>query len=189
IPEYVLVDAGDAVDRDVGQGFVPADGLVDLGAQAEGAGHCVGGLGGAGGGVPGLEVGPDEHQLAGAEAVAVGDGSFLVGALPGTGVDEGAQLLGQRDQGGGNRLAVQPGHAEDARGDAQAGLGGEQGLHAGVLAVGGGADDVAGGLRVVYALFYAYNDGDGAGLVGDGLQAARQGALGTGGADGGGDVG
>src|SRR5690606_2612217 len=123
------------------------------------------------------------------EAVAVGDGSFLVGALPGTGVDEGAQLLGQRDQGGGNRLAVQPGHAEDARGDAQAGLGGEERLHTGVLAVGRGADDVAGGLRVVFALFYAHDDGDGVGLVGDGLQAARQSAFGTGGTDGGGHIG
>ena len=112
---------------------MPADGLVDFGAQAQGAGDGPGGVGGVGGGVPGFELRPDEHQLAGAEAVAVGHGRFLVGTLPGAGVDERSQLLGNGDQGGGDGLAVQPRRSEDARGNAKLGLGSQQCLHAGYL--------------------------------------------------------
>src|SRR5690606_24625743 len=189
IPEDVAVDAGDAVDGDVGQSFVPAYGLVNLGAQAQSPGDGIGAVSAAGDGVPGFEVGPDEHQLAGAECITVGHRRLFVSTVPGAGVDKGTQLLCDGDQGGGDRLAVQGRHTEDARGDAQFGLGRQQCLHAGVLAALGAADDVTGSSSFVGALLHPNNDGERAGLVGNGLQAAGQRALAAGIAQGGANIG
>ncbi|MNP00708.1 hypothetical protein D3C76_925030 [compost metagenome] len=186
IPKHVGTDAGDAVDGDVGQGFVPAHLLVNFGAQAKGACDGRGFHGGVGGGVPVLEVRPDHHHFTGTKILAVGDRFFLGLAVPGTDVVEGAQLLANADQGGGHRLAVEAWHAEDARHHADFGLGGEQGFHAGVFAIGcGGANQSAVGLCLGRAFLDPHDDGVGLGLVGDGLQAHRQGAFYAGLADGG----
>lgn len=57
-------------------------------------------------------------------------------------------------------------------------LANQQRFHAGVLPAGGdAADDVGGGFRLALALFHPHHNGDGRRLVGDGIEAARQGAL------------
>ncbi|EMH75787.1 hypothetical protein EHI8A_239660 [Entamoeba histolytica HM-1:IMSS-B] len=189
IPEDVLADPGHAVHGHVGQGLVPADALVQLGTQAQGPGGGIGGDGGVLDGGPGQEVGPVEHELTGAELVAVGDGFFLGGAAVAVCIDEAAQLLGDGDHRGGDGLGVEPGHAQDARRDAQLGLGREQGFHAGITAIGDAADDVALQFGCIGAIGHADHDGDRLGLVGDRLQRLGQGALGAGFADSALDVG
>ena len=138
---------------------------------------------GAGGGVPVDEVRPDEHELAGAEAVTVGDGLGDVLAVPGAGVGEGTHLLGDGRQLGGDGEVVQARYAQDARTHAELHFGRQQGLEAGVLTLGcDAADDLGGLVRFLggivgaFAVGHAHHNGDGAGLVSDGVQAAGQGA-------------
>ncbi|MNP42172.1 hypothetical protein D3C76_1359240 [compost metagenome] len=56
---------------------MPADLLVDLGAQAQGPGHSRRWDGAIADGAPLLKVRPDDHDLTGAEVLAVGNGFFL----------------------------------------------------------------------------------------------------------------
>lgn len=96
-------------------------------------------------------------------------------AAAGGDISEGAQLLGDGDECGSDRLGIQARRAEDARYHAQAGLGGKQGLHAGVLAIGAdAADDRAVGRGFILARLHSHHNGRGVGLVGDRLQAGGQ---------------
>ena len=99
--------------------------------------------------------------------------------------------MGDGDQLVGHGQGVEAWGAEDARGNAEQGLGAEQGLEAGVLAVGGdGADDLAdlvgllGFVGFTRAFGYAHDDGHRAGVVCDCIQRCGQGALGASFADG-----
>ncbi|CAB5653355.1 Uncharacterised protein [Pseudomonas putida] len=148
-------------------------------------GHCRRGDGAIADGAPLLEVRPDDHDFTGTEVLAVGDGFFLGLAARAGDVDESAQLLADRDQGGGYRQGVEAWHSQNAWGDLEPGLGRQQRLHAGVFAgFGGGADQIAGGFLGGRTGCHSHHDSHGLGLVGDRLQAGGQGAGGTGFADG-----
>ena len=86
---HVDGEAGDAVDADVGDGFVPAHVLVKFGAQAEGDGDSVDGGRFLGRLVEAGEVRPHQHQFARMEVIAVGDDLFF-GIAHGTGIDKAA---------------------------------------------------------------------------------------------------
>lgn len=157
---------------------MPADLLVDLGPQTQRAGHGRGGGRGIGVWVPTDEIRPDSRQFASAEVLPVGDGLGHRFAIPRVGVGEATPLLRDGRQLGGHRQGIQARHTEDARAHAQLRLGREQRLEASVVAARGGrTDDVADGLRRIFALGYPHHHRDRAGLVGDGIQAAGERAL------------
>lgn len=154
---------------------MPTDLLIDPGAQAQCLGNSWRRHGLVDHGAPRQEVRPDHHGFARGEVLAVGDGLFLCLAAAGGDISEGAQLLGDGDECGSDRLGIQARHAEDARYHAQAGLGGKQGLHAGVLAIGAdAADDRAIGRGFILARLHPHHHSGGVGLVGDCLQACGQ---------------
>ncbi|MNH17874.1 hypothetical protein D3C79_775600 [compost metagenome] len=114
VPEHVGGQAGHAFNRDVGDGFMPANFLVDLGAQANRAGYGRCSDIGVGGGAPLHEIRPDDHDFAGAEVLAVGRGFFLGLAAVGTEVGETAQLLRDGYQGRSHGQGVQARYGQDA---------------------------------------------------------------------------
>ena len=105
---------------------MPAHGLVELGAQAQGDGYGADIQRLRVVGIKRLPLGPDHHQLTSAELVAVGgdlgDGFAAVGVH----VAKSAQLLQHRHHRGGHRLGIQIRHTNNARRDAQLLLSGEQ---------------------------------------------------------------
>jgi hypothetical protein len=172
VPVDVLREADHARDGDVRQGLVRAGLLVDQRAQAHGAGGGIAGHIRIGGGVPGEEVGHQQHQLALAEIGAIG-GCFGDRRAQRAGIDKAAQLLGDHRERGGDSLRLKAGRAQDLGLDAQLRLRGEQGLHAGLRALGRGrADHVAGGGGVISSFGHAHHDQDRAGLVGNRAQRA-----------------
>ena len=168
---------------------MPALLLVDARAQAQGVGHGRGVLHGGGGQVECLEAGPQQHQFALAEVLAVGLGLGHIVA-DGRRIRKAAQLDGHGRQRVGHGLAVQARRAQDARLDAELGLGRQQRLQARVLVAGGGADDLgvlvgaAFGLGGAFAIGHAHDDQHRAALLLDGVQRQGQRALGAGLADG-----
>jgi hypothetical protein len=187
--QWMSCEADHARDGDVRQGLVRAGLLVDQRAQAHGAGGGIAGHIRAGGGVPGEEVGHQQHQLALAEIGAIG-ARFGDRRAQRAGIDEPAQLLGDHRERGGDGLRLKAGRAQDLGLDAQLRLRGEQGLHAGLRALGGGrADHVAGGGRIIGPFGHAHHDQDRAGLVGNRAQRAGERAGKPGLADGGLDIG
>ena len=184
-------EPGHAVHGDVGDGFVPADLVVEFGAQAEGNGGGVDGVGFFRRLVETGEIRPNQHQLACAEVSAVGN-RLLFGGADGARIDKAAYFLGDVHQLGRNRLAVQPRCAEDARHDAQFGIGSEQRLRAAVAAVLKRADGLGVLVGAVVVLFFrgrhADDDGQGVGLLVDGRQRRGERAFRTRLADGFGQV-
>ena len=113
---------------------MPTDLVVEFGAQAEGDGGGVDGVGFLRRLVETGEIRPHQHQFARMEVIAVG-GDLFFGIAHGTGIDKAAYFLGDVHQLGRNRLAIQPRRAEDARHDAQFGIGSEQRFRTAVAAI------------------------------------------------------
>ena len=184
-------EPGHAVHGDVGDGLVPTDLVVEFGAQAEGDGGGVDGVGFLRRLVKTGKVRPNQHQLACAEVGAVG-GGLLFGRADGARIDKAAHFLGDVHQLGCYRLAVQPRCAEDARHDAELGVGGEQRLRTAVMAVFKGADGLGVLVGAVVVFLFAGgdadDDGQGVGLLVDGGQRRGERAFGPRLADGVGQV-
>ena len=170
---------------------MPTDLVVEFGAQAEGDGGGVDGVGFLRRLIETGEVRPNQHEFARAEVGAVG-GGLLFGCADGARIDKAAYFLGDVHQLGRNRLAVQPRCADDARHDAQFGIGSEQRLRAAVAAVLKRADGLGVLVGAVVVLFlrgrHADDDGQGVGLLVDGRQRRGERAFRTRLADGFGQV-
>jgi len=93
---------------------MPAHLLVYLRAQAHGTRYSEGGGSGCGVYVERDEIWPDQHQFAGAIAVAIQDGVFDDFAAVAAGVHERAQLLGHGDGFSGYGWRVQAWRTDDA---------------------------------------------------------------------------
>ncbi len=158
---------------------MPAGLLVDFGTQTERAGGRPCNIGIVGRGVPCQKIRVNDHQLALAEILAVGNGFRNGLAAPCADIAKRAQALTGCRERGRHFLRIQPRHAENARLNAGDGFCSQQRLKPGVFAVFvSRADDVGNGLflrrfRVfwVFGTFgNAHNHNDRLALVGNGLQ-------------------
>ncbi|MNC46655.1 hypothetical protein D3C75_956810 [compost metagenome] len=104
---------------------MPAGFRVDFGAQAERTGGGRGNVAAVGGGVPGDELRPDQHQFTLAEVVAVLDGLRHGFTTERTDITKGAQLLADAGKRCRHRLVIQSRYAEDTRFDTTFSLGGQ----------------------------------------------------------------
>ena len=127
---------------------MPADGLVDIGTQAECARSCVCRCGGVCGGIPCKEIRPDDHQLALAEILAIGHRLGNGFTTPCADIAKGAQADTDRSKCDCDLFGIETRHAENARLNAGDCFGSQQRLDAGIFtALIRAADDIGNGLR------------------------------------------
>ena len=161
---------------------MPALGLVDARAHAQGIGHGRHFHHGVGCGAPLREVGPDHHGFALAEAIGICKRFAHIGGAVGVHVGHGAQRFGRGRERFGHRLRVQPGGAQDAGFHAQFAFRIQQRLNAGAHAVLECAHHLAGlvgcflFIVCAHAVRYAHDHQHGPRLFCDAGQRSGQGA-------------